>query len=247
MTVVLWLFLSSLSFAQQTQAPPIPSANSLSDTLLAQPTVPPTPHVTAATPAVGSASGTPPNSGAASPLKSPEPEPVFTKDLYATLETSKGKIKIRLYSTIVPRTVRNFVMLATGQKEFKDVKTGRMAARPFYDGLIFHKVVKGFVIQTGCPFGTGKGDPGYSIKDEFTPVLRHNKAGIVSMANAGKDTNGSQFFITLKAEPELDDKYTVFGEVIEGMDVVRNISLVPVGPTDRPLHRVYLKTVSISQ
>lgn len=169
------------------------------------------------------------------------------KNLFATLETSKGNIKIELFATITPRTVRNFVELANGQKDYIDVKTGRAERKPFYDGLIFHKVTKGFAIQTGCPFGTGKGGPGFVFNDEITPSLRHDKAGVVSMANTSPNANGSQFFITLDARPELDDKYSIFGQVISGMDVVRKIANVKVGPTDRPLKRIYLKKVSISE
>lgn len=169
------------------------------------------------------------------------------KNLFATIETSMGTIKVELFATITPRTVRNFVELANGQKDFTDVKTGRAERRPFYDGLIFHKVTKGFSIQTGCPYGNGKGGPGYVFNDEISQSLRHDKAGVVSMANNGLNLNGSQFFITLEARPELDDKYTIFGQVIDGMDVVRKIAKVKVGPTDRPLKRIYLKKVSISE
>lgn len=169
------------------------------------------------------------------------------KNLFATLETSKGTIKVELFATITPRTVRNFVELANGQKDFTDVKSGRAERRPFYDGLIFHKVTKGFLIQTGCPYGNGKGGPGYVFNDELTPSLRHDKAGVVSMANTSANGNGSQFFITLEARPELDDKFTVFGQVIDGIDVVRKIASVKVGPTDRPLKRIYLKKVTISE
>lgn len=169
------------------------------------------------------------------------------KNLFATLETTLGTIKIELFATITPRTVRNFVELANGQKDFTDVKTGRPERRPFYDGLFFHKVTKGFSIQTGCPYGSGKGGPGYVFADEISQSLRHDKAGVVSMANNGANLNGSQFFITLEARPELDDKYTIFGQVIDGMEVVRKIANVKVGPTDRPLKRIYLKKVSISE
>lgn len=169
------------------------------------------------------------------------------KNLFATLETSMGKIKVELFATVTPRTVRNFVELANGQKDFVDVKTGRNERRPYYDGMIFHKVVKGFLIQTGCPYGTGKGGPGYIFTDEISPILRFNKAGVVAMANTGPNSNGSQFFITLSPRPELDDKFTVFGQVIDGMDVVRKIANVKVGPTDRPLKRIFLKKVSISE
>lgn len=167
------------------------------------------------------------------------------KPMYAVLETSKGMIKIRLYPQYAPVAVKNFVGLAKGDKEFSDPKNGRKVTRPFYNGLIFHKVIKDFVIQTGCPLGTGKGGPGYQFPNEITKTLRHNKAGMVSMANVGADSNGSQFFITLDKRPDLDDKHTIFGEVVSGLDVVKAIGAVRVGPTDRPLQRIYLKKVEI--
>ncbi len=167
------------------------------------------------------------------------------KPIYALLETSKGMIKIRLYPQYAPIAVKNFIGLAKGDKEFSDPKNGRKVTRPFYNGLIFHKVIKDFVIQTGCPLGTGKGGPGYQFPNEITKTLRHNKPGMVSMANVGADSNGSQFFITLDKRPDLDDKHTIFGEVVSGLDVVKAIGAVRVGPTDRPLQRVYLKKIEI--
>src|SRR6266567_3436555 len=116
---------------------------------------------------------------------------------YAAFKTSEGTFKVRLFDQEVPNTVANFVTLAEGTKEFTDPKTGKKAKRPFYDGLVWHRVIDGFMLQGGCPLGTGTGGPGYKFADEFHPKLRHSRAGILSMANAGAHTNGSQFFITL--------------------------------------------------
>ena len=148
----------------------------------------------------------------------------------ATLETSKGVIVIELYNDLAPKTVENFVTLA---------KKG------FYDGIIFHRVIPGFMIQTGDPTGTGMGGPGYKFSDEFGPGLTHDGAGTVSMANAGPNTNGSQFFITLAATHWLDGKHAIFGKVVEGQDVVDQIAAVPRGAQDRPVENVVMKKVTI--
>ena len=140
------------------------------------------------------------------------------KAMYAIFDTSKGKFKIKLHFDKVPKTVDNFVGLAEGTKEYRDAKTGKKAKGKFYDGLVFHRVIDGFMIQGGCPLGTGTGGPGYKFEDEFNPLLKHDKPGILSMANAGQNTNGSQFFITVVPTPHLNNKHTVFGEVVEGMD-----------------------------
>jgi peptidyl-prolyl cis-trans isomerase A (cyclophilin A) len=166
--------------------------------------------------------------------------------LHAHFTTSEGAFTIRLFEQEAPNTVANFVGLAEGTKEFTDPRTGKKTTRPFYDGLTFHRVIDGFMIQGGDPLGTGTGGPGYTFRDEFHTQLRHGKPGMLSMANAGPGTNGSQFFITLAATPWLDNRHSVFGEVVEGMDVVRKIGSVPTGkPGDRPLKPVTVQSVEI--
>src|SRR5437660_1807693 len=145
---------------------------------------------------------------------------------YAIFETSMGNIVIKLLEKEAANTGANFVGLAEGTKEFINERTGAKEKRPFYDGLVFHRVIPDFMIQGGCPLGTGTGGPGYKFADEFHPSLKHTKAGFLSMANAGPNTNGSQFFVTVAATPWLDNKHSIFGEVVEGYDVVEKISKV---------------------
>jgi peptidyl-prolyl cis-trans isomerase A (cyclophilin A) len=166
--------------------------------------------------------------------------------LNAHFTTSEGNFTVRLFEEDVPNTVANFVGLAEGSKEFTDPKGGQTVKRPYYDGLIFHRVIDGFMIQGGDPLGTGTGGPGYKFGDEFSPKLRHSKPGMLSMANAGPNTNGSQFFITLAATPWLDNKHSVFGEVVEGLDVVQKIGKTPTSkPGDRPLKPITIQSVKI--
>jgi len=165
--------------------------------------------------------------------------------LTATLHTSEGDIGIRLFEERAPNTVENFVGLSTGERTWQDPETGEQVDEPLYDDVPFHRVIEGFMIQTGDPTGTGRGGPGYTFDDEFHPELRHDSAGTVSMANHGPDTNGSQFFITLGAQPHLDDKHAVFGEVVEGMDVVEAIGSVGTDSDDRPTSPVTLESVEI--
>jgi peptidyl-prolyl cis-trans isomerase A (cyclophilin A) len=161
----------------------------------------------------------------------------MANEIYATFDTTEGKFKIKLFADKAPKTVENFVALAEG------TKTGK----PFYDGTVFHRVIPDFMIQGGDPEGTGRGGPGYRFADEFNPELRHSKPGVLSMANAGPNTNGSQFFITVAATPWLDNKHSVFGEVSEGYDVVKKISTVPRNSQDRPLKEVKVNSVKIEK
>jgi peptidyl-prolyl cis-trans isomerase A (cyclophilin A) len=157
--------------------------------------------------------------------------------IYAAFDTTEGTFKIELFALQAPRTVENFVSLAEG------AKTGK----PFYDGTIFHRVIPDFMIQGGDPEGTGRGGPGYRFADEFHAELKHSKPGILSMANAGPNTNGSQFFITVAATPFLDNRHTVFGEVTEGYDVVKKISQAPRNRQDRPVKDVRVNSVKIER
>src|SRR5260370_19310607 len=148
----------------------------------------------------------------------------MANEIYAACDTTEGKFKVKLFADQAPKTVDNFVSLAEG------TKTGK----PFYDGTIFHRVIPDFMIQGGDPEGSGRGGPGYKFADEFHASLKHSKKGILSMANSGRDTNGSQFFITVGPTPHLDDKESAFGEVGEGFALVVKISKVPAGRPDRP-------------
>jgi cyclophilin family peptidyl-prolyl cis-trans isomerase len=158
--------------------------------------------------------------------------------LSAIFQTTMGEFEIELFAKEAPETVWNFVNLAEGRQ--KTSKEGL-----FYDGLVFHRVIRGFMIQGGCPEGSGRGGPGYRFQDEFNRDLRHSGEGILSMANAGPGTNGSQFFITLGATPHLDGRHTVFGKVVRGMDVVKRIGDTPTGAMDRPKTDVVINHVEI--
>jgi cyclophilin family peptidyl-prolyl cis-trans isomerase len=151
---------------------------------------------------------------------------------YARFETSMGNFTIELFEAQTPKTVDNFV---------------KLAEKNFYDGVIFHRVIDGFMIQGGDPTGTGRGGPGYQFADEIRPQLKHTGEGILSMANAGPNTNGSQFFITLVPTPHLDGRHTVFGKVVEGMDVVKKIGKTPTARGDRPVTDVVMKSVRIER
>jgi peptidyl-prolyl cis-trans isomerase A (cyclophilin A) len=166
--------------------------------------------------------------------------------LIATLATTHGKIHCELFDKKVPNTVANFVGLATGKKTYVNYKTGLPERGNFYDGLIFHRVIPDFMIQGGDPQGVGMGGPGYQFADEFEPTLRHDKAGTLSMANAGPGTNGSQFFITDRATAHLDNRHSVFGACDE-TDIVKQIARVPAAPGNRPLQDVIIERVTVAR
>jgi peptidyl-prolyl cis-trans isomerase A (cyclophilin A) len=173
--------------------------------------------------------------------------------IYARFETSMGSFTCELFQFQAPNAVANFIGLAEGTKEWRDPKTGQaMKGKRFYDNTVFHRIIDRFMIQGGDPTGTGRGDPGYRFNDEIS-ALKHDQEGRLSMANSGRNTNGSQFFITLAPTPALDGKYTLFGQVVEGMDVLRKIGKVPVvvpaGGREKshPVQPVTLKKVTIDR
>ena len=167
--------------------------------------------------------------------------------LYAIFQTSKGDITCVLFEKEAPKTIDNFVGLANGTKEWTDPKTGKKVKKRFYDGLIFHRVISNFMIQGGDPEGTGRGGPGYRFEDEFNSDLKFDKPGRLAMANAGPNTNGSQFFITTVPTPWLNNKHTIFGQVIEGQDVTDKIEEVKKGMGDKPLEDVVIQKLEIKR
>jgi peptidyl-prolyl cis-trans isomerase A (cyclophilin A) len=168
-------------------------------------------------------------------------------ELIATLHTTLGSVAIRLFPEQAPQTVENFVGLAEGTKEWTNPQTGAKTRTPLYNGTIFHRVISGFMIQGGDPLGTGTGSPGYRFGDEFHPGLRFDRPYLLAMANAGPGTNGSQFFITLGPTPHLNDKHTIFGEVIQGQEVVDQIGAVETGQRDRPVKEIVIDSVTIDR
>jgi peptidyl-prolyl cis-trans isomerase A (cyclophilin A) len=169
----------------------------------------------------------------------------MTNTLTATLRTSQGTVQVRLFPDHAPKTVRNFVELAEGSREWTDPRTRQATTGKLYDGTVFHRVIPQFMIQGGDPLGTGTGGPGYRFADEIHPDLRFDRPYLLAMANAGPGTNGSQFFITVVPTPHLNGKHTIFGEVTEGADIVDRISQVQTGRNDRPVQDVVLESVSI--
>ncbi|MFI6838761.1 peptidylprolyl isomerase [Nonomuraea africana] len=167
------------------------------------------------------------------------------------MQTNHGLIKIELFPNKAPKTVRNFVELAEGSKEWTHPGTGAKSTDRYYDGTIFHRVISGFMIQGGDPLGQGIGGPGYEFDDEIHPELVFNKPYLLAMANAGlrfgKGTNGSQFFITVGPQPHLNRKHTIFGEVVEGQDVVDAIAKTPTGRNDRPVKDVVIESLTIDR
>jgi peptidyl-prolyl cis-trans isomerase A (cyclophilin A) len=173
--------------------------------------------------------------------------PQFPKgsQVTATFVTSLGSFVARLFADECPITVGNFVALARGEMPWKDKGGKDMKGTPLYSGTVFHRVIPGFMIQGGDPEGSGRGGPGYRFGDEIVPSLKHTKPGILSMANAGPNTNGSQFFVTEVPTPHLDGRHAVFGEVTQGFDVVKKIAGTPTGPGDRPLTPVVIERITI--
>jgi len=167
---------------------------------------------------------------------------------YAHFTTSEGNFTVQLFEKDAPKTVENFVGLAEGTKEWTDPKTGDKVKKPFYNGIIFHRVIANFMIQGGDPLGVGTGGPGYKIPDEFSSARKLEKAGILAMANSGPNTGGSQFFITLAPTPWLNGKHTVFGEVVEGMDVVNKIGATQTTkPGDKPVKPIIIQSIKIEK
>src|ERR1700683_1738429 len=171
----------------------------------------------------------------------------MTNTLTATLRPSQGTVHIRLFPDHAPKTVRNFVELAEGSREWTDPRTRQATSGRLYDGTVFHRVIPRFMIQGGDPLGTGTGGPGYQFEDEFHPDLKFDRPYLLAMANAGPGTNGSQFFITTVPTPHLNNRHTIFGEVIDGSDVVDKISQVQTGRNDRPAQDVVIESVEIER
>ncbi len=165
--------------------------------------------------------------------------------LYAVMETTQGTITLQLFEKESPKTVANFVGLVEGTKEWTDPKTGKQVKKPLYDGLTFHRVIPGFMIQGGDPMGSGMGGPGYQFEDEFASGLKFDQPGRLAMANSGPNTNGSQFFITDGLTPWLNNRHTIFGQVVEGLELVPKISHVEKDPQDKPKTSVVIKKVKI--
>ena len=169
------------------------------------------------------------------------------KDLYAHFDTTEGKIVVKLFPKDAPKTVENFVGLATGEKEWTDPNTQTKSQKPLYDGTVFHRCIPDFMIQGGDPLGQGTGGPGYKFEDEFKSGRKFDKPGLLAMANAGPNTNGSQFFITVINTTWLNNKHTIFGETVSGMEVVNKIANeIPKGAGDRPKTPVVIKKLTIS-
>lgn len=167
---------------------------------------------------------------------------------FATIHTSLGDIKIELFPLHAPKTVRNFIGLADGTGEWTDLKTGKKTSTPLYNGTIFHRIIPGFMIQGGDPLGSGRGGPGYQFADEFHPELNFDKPYLLAMANAGPNTNGSQFFITVAATAWLNRKHTIFGECADqtSKEIVDKITATPTGAQDKPINDVVISSITIS-
>jgi peptidyl-prolyl cis-trans isomerase A (cyclophilin A) len=251
--VVCVLGLTGLLHACKKQEPPAPPPQ---EPPPSEPAKPAEPTPAAAEPAKPAEETPPPAASTGDEVRPPTAADLatYTSDikgkgaLKAVFETSQGRITCELFADKAPMTVANFVGLARGLKPFRDPKSDKTEKRPFFDGLVFHRVIPDFMIQGGCPLGQGTGNPGYRFGDEFDPSLRHDKPGILSMANAGPATNGSQFFITEKPTPHLDDRHTVFGACKE-VDLIKKIARVEKDPGDpsgtRPKTAITVKKVTI--
>ncbi len=205
----------------------------------ATPTAKPAAPATAK-PAAATAKPTAPAAPAATAAK-------YGPGVYAHITTNHGAMVARLFDKEAPNTVANFVALAEGKKQWRNPRTNTMVRRPYYNNLTFHRIIPGFMIQGGDPEGTGMGGPGFEFADEFNPKLRHSKAGILSMANKGPNTNGGQFFITLVPTPHLNDRHSVFGELVDGMDTLAAIGKVPTGAQNKPVKPVIIKSIRIER
>ncbi|MER5644834.1 peptidylprolyl isomerase [Streptosporangium sp. NPDC002524] len=175
----------------------------------------------------------------------------MAEKLIANLNTNRGSVKVQLFPDHAPKTVRNFVELAEGTREWVHPETGQKTSDRLYDGTIFHRVISGFMIQGGDPLGQGVGGPGYKFDDEIHPDLYFNRPYLLAMANAGvqagRGTNGSQFFVTVVPTPHLNGKHTIFGEVIDGQDVIDAIAKTDTDARDRPTEEVVLQSVTIER
>lgn len=173
----------------------------------------------------------------------------MAEDLIATLRTNRGDIVVKLFPNHAPKTVANFVELAEGTRQWTDPRTGQPSNAPLYDGTVFHRVIKGFMLQGGDPLGTGTGGPGYRFADEFHPDLAFTKPFLLAMANSGPGSNGSQFFITVAPTTWLTRKHTIFGEVVDaaGQKIVQEISECPTGRDDRPEQDIVIESVEITR
>ena len=209
------------------------------------------PPVTAAQASGGSGTTPPPSKFVPSEVEIFQGSMMKHGEPRAIIHTTLGDIEMKLFVAQAPRTVKNFMELARGDREFSDARTSKKVRRPFYNGLTVHKVVSGEYLQMGCPLGNGRGGPGYTLPDELSAQLKFDRPGMVAMALARegvkitKDSNGSQFFITLTPHESWDGQFTIFGEVTKGLKIVRDISAVDVGPTDRPIRKVFITAIDV--
>ena len=233
--------------AQPSQAPAATPAPTAAPATPAAPAEKPTPPPETPAPSTEKPAAAAPEAAATADASKPSAAK-YGPGIYAHFTTTKGNFIVKFFDKDAPKTVANFVGLAEGKKPWTDARSGRQVRRPYYRNVLFHRVIPNFMIQGGDPEGTGTGGPGYTFDDEISPNHKHNKAGIVSMANRGPNTNGGQFFITVAAYPSLDGKYSIFGEVVEGLENVVAISKVPRSQgNNRPLTDVVINTVRIER